>query len=130
MMPVRWRVGWLVVWWIMAGSGWLHAAERPEAAGRLIVFVADYCPYCKEFLKVVAPVYPKTDLGGRFPLEVVDHFSPSREWESLAWEIRFYPTFLVMDGQGRELGRFRGYRGEEPFWSEMERIAVRRVATP
>ncbi|MBF0272230.1 MAG: thioredoxin family protein [Magnetococcales bacterium] len=104
---------------------------KPEpVSGRLVVFTSDYCPYCKAFMQTVAPVYPRTGLGHRFPMEVVEQFSPSREWENLSWEIRFYPTFLLVDRQGRELGRFRGYRGEEPFWGELEKIAARKPSVP
>ncbi|MBF0261296.1 MAG: thioredoxin family protein [Magnetococcales bacterium] len=101
------------------------AEVNDGALGRLIVFTTEYCPYCQEFMRTVGPVYAKTEVGRRYPMEMVDNFSPSKEWETRVWEIRFYPTFLLLDGQGRELGRFRGYRGEEPFWSELETIARR-----
>ncbi|MBF0614141.1 MAG: thioredoxin family protein [Magnetococcales bacterium] len=104
-------------------GGLLAAPDRRGVEGQLVVFVTDFCPYCKDFMQTVAPVYPKTDLGQKFPLVVVDNFAPPKEWEAKVWEVRFYPTFLLMDRQGRELGRFRGYRGEEPFWSELERMA-------
>ncbi|MBF0627774.1 MAG: thioredoxin family protein [Magnetococcales bacterium] len=122
MVIQQWRFFMLALLLILT---WSRGAE---SAGRLIVFTTDYCPYCKEFMQTVAPTYPKTDLGKRYPLVVVDNFAPAKEWEALSWEIRFYPTFLVMDVQGRELGRFRGYRGEEPFWSELERIVSRNRA--
>ncbi|MBF0126656.1 MAG: hypothetical protein HQM02_05530 [Magnetococcales bacterium] len=93
--------------------------------GRLLFFSTPYCPYCKDFLEHVAPHYQKTQLGKRFPMTAVDNFSPPKEWESLAWQIRFYPTFLVLDHQGKTRGQFRGYRGEEAFWGELEGIVAR-----
>ncbi|GAB0056912.1 hypothetical protein SIID45300_01227 [Candidatus Magnetaquicoccaceae bacterium FCR-1] len=101
------------------------SAETPGVSGRLIVFTTEFCSYCQEFMRTVGPVYAKTEVGRRYPMERVDNFSPPKEWEARVWEIRFYPTFLLLDGQGRELGRFRGYRGEESFWSELETIVKR-----
>lgn len=111
--------------------GWpfltLDAAPK-ESTGRLLVFTTDFCPYCKEFKQTVGVSYAKTKLGKRFPMEVVDNFSPSKEWEELSWEIRFFPTFLVLDEKGKIQGQFRGYRGEEFFWSELETITAQMSA--
>lgn len=93
-----------------------------ELLGHLLVFTSEYCPYCKEFMKVVAPFYPKTAIGRQLPLTEVDNFDAPEEFEALAWEIRFVPTFLIMDRSGKELARFYGYRGEEFFWGELESV--------
>ncbi|MEO5347383.1 MAG: thioredoxin family protein [Magnetococcus sp. YQC-9] len=127
-MKIRSR--WTTLFVVCVVLLWTHAiawagVEAHRASGRLIVFTTEYCSYCQEFMHTVGPVYAKTELGKRFPMEMVDNFAPPKEWEARVWEIRFYPTFLVLDGQNRELGRFRGYRGEEPFWSELETIASR-----
>ncbi|MBF0127523.1 MAG: hypothetical protein HQM02_09980 [Magnetococcales bacterium] len=119
--PVRRLLGWLTVLLVLS---WTETA-RAESSGRLVVFTTEYCTYCKEFMENVAPHYSKTRLGRRFPMTQVDNFSPPGEWEDKAWQIRFYPTFLVLDQAGRSLGEFRGYRGEEPFWGELEGIVAR-----
>ncbi len=95
-----------------------------ESRGRLIVFTTDFCTFCKDFMQTVGVVYPKTEIGKRFPMVVVNQFATPKEWEDLAWEIRFFPTFLIMDQQNKIMGRFRGYRGEEFFWSDLETIAA------
>lgn len=95
---------------------------QAQPKGRLIVFTTDYCPYCAAFMSDVGTVYAKTKIGEYFPLTVVDNHTPTPEFEDLAWEIRFYPTFLVYDTAGNELARFRGYRGEESFWGDMESL--------
>ncbi|MBF0179217.1 MAG: hypothetical protein HQM03_04210 [Magnetococcales bacterium] len=117
----RFLGGLVLTWCVMAWA----APVLADSGGRLVVFTTDYCPYCKDFMEHVAPAYPKTSLGKRFPMTMVDNFSPPKEWEEMAWQIRFYPTFLVVDRQGKTRGQFRGYRGEEFFWSELEGIASR-----
>jgi thioredoxin-related protein len=97
-------------------------AVQAQATGRLIVFTTEYCPYCKAFMQEVGSVYPKTAIGKIFPLTEVDNHAPPKEFEDLAWKIRFYPTILILDENGRELARFRGYQGEEFFWGEMESL--------
>ncbi|MBF0440093.1 MAG: transcriptional regulator [Magnetococcales bacterium] len=113
---------------LLAWPFWFSESARAASSGSLIVFTTEYCPYCKDFMSNVAPSYPKTELGKRFPMVVVDNFSPPKEWEKRAWEIRFYPTFLVLDKHGRERGVFRGYRGEEFFWGELEGVIGRMMA--
>ncbi len=91
-------------------------------SGRLIVFTTEYCPYCKAFMQDVGSIYPKTAIGRMFPMTEVDNFDPPAEFEDLAWQIRFYPTMLLLDDGGAELTRIRGYRGEESFWGVMESV--------
>ncbi|MEO5333389.1 MAG: hypothetical protein H7839_15355 [Magnetococcus sp. YQC-5] len=116
----------VAIFWILSAP----AAANEQVKGRLLVFITDYCPYCKGFMDTIMPVYPKTQTGKHFPITVIDNFSPPKEWESLAWEIRFYPTFLVLDQRGKKIGQFRGYRGEEFFWSEFEAIIARIPSGP
>jgi thiol-disulfide isomerase/thioredoxin len=102
---------------------------QAQVKGRLIVFTTEYCPYCKAFMQEVGEVYDKTRIGGLFPMTEVDNHAPPLEFEDLSWQIRYYPTAVVIDQSGRELARFRGYRGEEFFWGEMESL-LKKMATP
>ena len=73
------------------------------------------CAWCEAFDREIAPIYPKTAEAQRAPLRRVniDHPLPS----DLAFiEVeRLAPLFVLVDG-GREIGRIRGYPGEDPFW--------------
>lgn len=98
---------------------------QSQSLGKLLVFTSEYCSYCQEFMKVIAPIYPKTKIGKTMPLIQVDNFDTPEEYQDLVWEVRYVPTFLVMDAKGKEIGRFSGYRGEEFFWSDLESIVTK-----
>ncbi|MBF0421707.1 MAG: hypothetical protein HQL73_01805 [Magnetococcales bacterium] len=100
-------------------SGLAYSEEL--VSGRLFMVTSQVCPYCREFKETVGRFYHKTSIGKRFPLTEIDSDNPPDEFLNLLWEIRFYPTFLVYNRDGRELARFRGYRGEEAFWGELDK---------
>jgi hypothetical protein len=81
----------------------------------LIVFEQAGCAWCEAFDREIAPIYPKTAEGQRAPLRRVDidHALPS----DLAFiEVeRLAPLFVLVD-KGQEIGRIRGYPGEDHFW--------------
>ena len=85
-----------------------HAAE-------LVMFEQAGCPWCEAFDREIAPVYGKTAEGLRAPLRRVDiaHTIPP----DLAFidAERLTPLFVLVE-KGREIGRIRGYPGEDHFW--------------
>lgn len=84
-------------------------------AAELIMFEQTGCAWCEAFDREIAPIYPKTAEGQRAPLRRVniDHALPS----DLAFiEVeRLAPLFVLID-KGQEIGRIRGYPGEDYFW--------------
>lgn len=86
----------------------VHAAE-------LVMFEQAGCTWCEIFDREIAPIYPKTTEGQRAPLRRVniDRTLPPDlafiEVEKLA------PLFVLIDN-GQEIGRIRGYPGEDNFW--------------
>jgi len=86
----------------------VHAAE-------LVMFEQAGCAWCEIFDREVAPIYPKTTEGQRAPLRRVniDRALPS----DLAFiEVeRLAPLFVLVEN-GHEIGRIRGYPGEDNFW--------------
>jgi thioredoxin-related protein len=90
------------------------SAVRAGAA-ELVMFERAGCPYCARFNREVAPVYERTDEGKLAPLRRVDIHAPiPLDLKSIAIE-RITPVFVLVD-KGREVGRIRGYPGEENFW--------------
>jgi thioredoxin-related protein len=85
-----------------------HAAE-------LVMFEQAGCTWCETFNREIAPIYSKTAEGQRAPLRRVniDYTLPS----DLAFiEVeRLAPLFVLVD-KGQEIGRIRGYPGEDHFW--------------
>ena len=98
----------LVAIFVFSNLGNARAAE-------LIMFEQAGCAWCETFDREIAPIYPKTAEGRRAPLRRVniDHPVPS----DLAFvEVeRLAPVFVLVHN-GQEIGRIRGYPGEDHFW--------------
>lgn len=90
-------------------------ALPPANAAELVMIEQAGCVWCAAFDREIAPVYPKTDEGKRAPLRRVDidHALPS-DLAFLQVE-RLTPLFILVDN-GREIGRIRGYPGDDNFW--------------
>lgn len=85
-----------------------HAAE-------LVMFEQVGCTWCEIFDREIAPIYPKTTEGQRAPLRRVniDHTLPP----DLAFiEVERLAPLFVLVQDGHEIGRIRGYPGEDNFW--------------
>lgn len=100
--------------WGLVAAGILALSARAQAA-ELLMLEQPGCVWCAQFNAQIAPAWPKTPEGRLAPLRRVDITMP---WPSdlagVAKE-RFTPTFVLMD-DGREIGRIRGYVGDEFFW--------------
>lgn len=84
-------------------------------AAELIMFEQDYCEYCERWNKEVGVVYHKTSEGRRAPLRRLDIHGTLPEDVAHVTTGAFTPTFVLIDG-GAEVGRIRGYTGEDFFW--------------
>lgn len=91
---------------------WMGA---PSAAAELVMLERPGCVWCAHFNAEIAPAYPKTEEGKRAPLRRVDI---TKAWppdlKGIAGE-HFTPTFILVD-DGKEIGRIRGYPGDQFFW--------------
>jgi thioredoxin-related protein len=84
-------------------------------AAELVMFTRAGCEWCGAFEREIAPVYGKTDDGRRAPLRRVD-FDAALPADLAFIEVeRLTPLFVLID-KGREIGRIRGYPGEDHFW--------------
>lgn len=84
-------------------------------AAELVMFEQAGCAWCEAFDREIAPIYPKTEEGLRASLRRVD--TSQRLPQDLAFieTERLTPLFVLVD-RGREIGRIRGYPGEDHFW--------------
>ena len=98
----------LLAFFVGAGSATARGAE-------LIMFEQENCYWCERFHEEIAPIYPRTAEGKRAPLRMVDIHGTLPEDLSGIDTGRFTPTFVLME-DGREIGRIRGYPGDEFFW--------------
>ena len=90
-------------------------------AAELVMFTRAGCEWCAAFEREIAPVYGKTDEGKRAPLRRVD-FDAARPADLAFIEVeRLTPLFVLVEN-GREVGRIRGYPGEDHFWGLLDAL--------
>ncbi len=84
-------------------------------AAELLVLEQPGCPWCKRFNEEIAPAWPNSEEGKRAPLRRVDITEPWPVDLAKVHRERFTPTFVLMN-EGKEIGRLRGYAGDQFFW--------------
>ncbi|WP_306258014.1 transcriptional regulator [Pararhizobium sp. IMCC21322] len=87
----------------------------PAKAAELIMMEQKACQWCERWHAEIGPIYPKTDEGKRAPLRSVDIHEPMPDDLRGIRIERFTPSFVLVE-DGVELGRIRGYPGDELFW--------------
>ena len=97
-------------------------------AAELLMFEQPGCPWCHAFDREVATAYANSPLGKRAPLRRVDITRPIPSDLDYVVVERFTPVFVLVDGR-REIGRIRGYPGENHFWALIDGI-FERLNTP
>ncbi|WP_333826114.1 thioredoxin family protein [Pinisolibacter sp.] len=94
------------------------AGGAAAIAAELVVLEKAGCPYCARFEREVGKTYDKTDEGKQAPLKRIDNEKPFPEDYRFVSPDRITPTFVLVD-QGREIGRLRGYPGEDFFYAAL-----------
>ncbi len=103
--------------------------SMPSArAAQLVMFEQAGCPWCEKFDRDIGPVYGKTEEGVRAPLRRVDIHNPLPSDLAFVQVERFTPEFVLVD-KGHEIGRIRGYGGEESFWTQLYMLMQKLDAT-
>jgi hypothetical protein len=82
------------------------------------------CPWCAAFNREIAPVYPMTWEGKRVRLRRVDINGPVPDDLNFIQVERVTPVFVLTDGR-QEIGRIRGYPGEDHFWGLLDGLIAR-----
>ncbi|MBV8792563.1 MAG: hypothetical protein JO205_05675 [Pseudolabrys sp.] len=85
------------------------------SAAELVMFEQAGCEWCARFDQEIAPIYPKTAEGQRAPLRRVNMDEPFPPDLAFIQVERLTPLFVMIDN-GREIGRIRGYPGDDSFW--------------
>lgn len=97
------------------GAMFIALSLSNARAAELVMFEQAGCAWCEAFDREIAPIYGKTDEGQRAPLRRVDiaqNLPPDLAFLDVE---RLTPLFVLVD-RGREIGRIRGYPGEDHFW--------------
>jgi hypothetical protein len=98
---------------------------RAAAAAELVMFERPGCAWCEVFDREVAPIYPKTEEGRRAPLRRVTLDVPLPSELSFIRVERLVPVFVLID-KGHEIGRIRGYPGEDNFWGLLD-VLIKKI---
>ena len=93
----------------------IAAAASAARAAELVMFEDAGCVWCARFNDEIGPLYAKTAEGKRAPLRRVDIAKPVPDDLRFIEAERLTPVFVLID-QGREIGRIRGYPGDDHFW--------------
>jgi len=93
----------------------LIAAAIPLSAAELVMFEQAGCAWCIRWNNEIGPAYPNTPEGKIAPLRRVDIHEPLPDDLAGIRKERFTPTFVLVE-DGKEIGRMRGYTGDEFFW--------------
>jgi hypothetical protein len=97
------------------GAMFIALSVARARAAELVMFEEAGCAWCETFNREIAPIYPKTDEGARAPLRRVDILREVPPDLAFIDVERLTPLFVLVD-KGREIGRIRGYPGEDNFW--------------
>ena len=104
---------------VLALAGVLLASHAN--ALELVMFRRAGCPWCAAWDREIGPVYPKTDIGRRIPIQLIDIHEAAAKKIRLNTPVQYTPTFVLVDGE-REIGRIEGYPGEDFFWPRVEAL--------
>jgi hypothetical protein len=97
------------------GAMFIVCASANVRAAELVMYEQAGCGWCETFDREIAPIYGKTPEGQRAPLRRVNIDRPAPPDLSFVEVERLAPLFVLVD-KGKELGRIRGYPGEDHFW--------------
>ena len=103
---------------VVIGATLITLSLSSARAAQLVMFEQRGCVWCQAFDRDIGPIYDKTEEGLRAPLRRVDIDKRLPSDLAFIQEERFTPEFVLID-KGREIGRIRGYGGEEMFWTQL-----------
>lgn len=102
----------------------LATAGQPRAA-ELLILEQPGCAWCQRFHSEIAPGYANTAEGRRAPLRRVDVTRPWPDDLRTVAPERLTPTFVLLDDDGAERARLRGYPGDNFFWPMLSEMLAR-----
>jgi hypothetical protein len=110
--------------WVLRALGALCAVvvvASAASAAELLMYRRAGCPWCAMWDREIGPIYPKTDIGRRIPLRMVDLDRGDAPAVRVRSPVRYTPTFVLVEN-GKEVGRIEGYPGDAFFWGLLEQM--------
>ena len=114
------------------GTTLAEAAAKAKKENKL-VFVDCYTQWCGPCKKMARDIFPDAKVGEfmnpRFVNLKIDMEAKYAEGLSKEWQVSGYPTFIIFNGDGKEIGRFMGGSNADGFISRVkEKSAIDVVA--
>lgn len=113
----------------LLAAGFISLFSAPSFAAQMLVLEQPGCPYCAKFEKEIAPIWDKTDEGKKAELRRVDITQDWPEDINSIEKSRLTPTFVLIE-DGKELGRLRGYPGDQYFWYLIDELLAKLPEKP
>ncbi len=104
----------------------LSLSQAPAA--ELVMFEQAGCPWCEVFNREIGLVYGKTEEGLRAPLRRVNIDQTVPPDLGFIEVERLTPLFVLIEN-GKEIGRIRGYPGDDHFWGLLG-VLIRKLDAP
>jgi len=99
-------------------------------AAELVAVMRTDCPYCKAWDIEVGRVYERTQEGRIAPLRRIDIGNVGDASYQVSEPVRYTPTFILVDDDGREKGRIVGYSDESMFWGLLSGLLSKTRESP
>lgn len=100
------------------GTTWQQAVDKAKQDGKLL-FVDCYTQWCGPCKKMANTVFPQKEVGDAInPTHValkIDMEAGEGPALLKAWQVSAFPTFIIFNGDGNEVGRFLGGSNAEDF---------------
>lgn len=116
------RAGPILVAALLATGAWSYFGnilddDRPRPAApisdrpTLVMFETESCGWCRKFHREAAPAYATSSYAARAPLRTLHVATQDQDGYRLKGAVRTVPTFVMINREGVEVGRIRGYPG-------------------
>ncbi len=102
-----------------------HATLRTSDHLTLIVFETEACIYCKRFRTDIAPGYQQSAYAQNARLRHLHVSEQGQAGYALNGRVSTVPTFVLVDRDGREIDRIRGYPGRDNFYPALDRLLAK-----
>lgn len=102
------------------------AAANQAASGPVLVFLDCYTTWCGPCRNMAENIFPQKAAGEYFNSKFINIKIDMEKGEGVDirkyYGIKAYPTFLILDPKGKELGRLEGGGYLEPFIQRVEKV--------
>ena len=100
------------------GTTWQQAVDKAKQQGKML-FVDCYTQWCGPCKKMAREVFPQATVGQALnPIHVALKIDMEKgEGPQLLkrWQVSAFPTFIIFNGDGKEVGRFLGGSNADDF---------------